>query len=71
MNLRHRLDRLEASTPEGQAVLVWRELGETHEQALSRHFGDAPRRANAVVIGWAETADAATPDPASRPGGEP
>lgn len=70
MNLRARLDRLEASTPEGQAVLVWRELGETHEQALARHFGDAPRPANAVVIGWAETADDATPDP-SRPGGEP
>lgn len=68
MNLRARLDRLEASTPEGRAVMVWRELGETPERALARHFGDAPRPANVVVIGWAETDAASTPDPSRRTG---
>jgi hypothetical protein len=69
VNLRARLDRLEASTPEGRAVIVWRELGETAEQALVRHFGPGPRPANTVVIGWSDTADTATPGPAL--GGEP
>lgn len=70
MNLKARLDRLEANAPDGRAAVVWREMDETDEQALVRHFGDAPRPLNLMVAGWSDDPTTATPDPSRIAGGD-
>jgi hypothetical protein len=53
-----RLDKLEAANDSGAPVFLWREMGETAQQALKRHAASGrvfdPERV--VFVSWQETA---------------
>lgn len=60
--LERRLSKLEDNMPQATHML-FRDAGETEEQAAVRTFGERPRGA-LVVIRWAETDAEAFSDPA-------
>jgi hypothetical protein len=48
-----RLGALEAADGERDAAFVWREQGETAEQAVARHFPQGvPAGTEVMVVGW-------------------
>lgn len=51
-----RVARLEARTASGERAVVWRQRGETAEQASERHVAQFPetRGFDFLVIGWQE-----------------
>jgi hypothetical protein len=58
MNIKNRLEKLEAANGNA-AVIVWRNHGETDEQAWARWLAEHPDQdpknaSNRLVVGWAE-----------------
>ena len=65
-SLNNRLEKLEKKTGQREYAIVWRELDETTENALERHYREHPEhkdesRFDVQVIGWAkDPADSCT-----------
>lgn len=52
-NHERRLKLLEKKLLPIKVVMVWKNLGETKEQAIARHFnGEKPGGVSVVTVGW-------------------
>ena len=54
-SLDRRVSRLEVQASAGAAIYVWREPGQTAEEAIAAKYpGVLPRGSRLMVIGWME-----------------
>jgi len=59
MRVSDRITRLETAVEATEAVLVWRQIGETAEEAVARYRREKPgeRERPITVIGWLDSAE--------------
>ena len=56
-SLNRRLTRLEDTDAHDSQIFLWREMGQTHEEAVAARFPDGvPPGLRVMVIGWEESA---------------
>ena len=66
-----RIEALVSTNEDGRMVFVWRNRGETNEQALERHYQCRPNDREAhhtVIISWTWTVDDSTAGSSNRDG---
>ncbi|MBF0482456.1 MAG: hypothetical protein HQK81_09750 [Desulfovibrionaceae bacterium] len=55
MSLGSRVEKLEAAGRDGQPGMVWREQGETAEDAERRYLRENPgHKGDIMIVGWLE-----------------